>query len=114
MVDNFLWQVTDGVATENDRMMDQGMQIFADWPKRIFFCRLPLRPAEMGHQNNFRPVFAQIIDGRQAFADSRVISDANFATANFSRHVKIHTYQHAFPADVEITDRKLCHIYSCS
>ena len=80
------------------------MHIFADWPKRIFLNRLALGPAEMRHQNGFRAVFAEVIDGRQAFADSGVISDANFAAANFGWHVEIHAHQHAFSADVEITD----------
>ena len=49
-------------------------------------------------------MFAEVIDGRQAFADSRVIRDANFAAANFGWHVEIHPHQHAFPADVDIAD----------
>ena len=114
VVNDFLRHITNGVVTENDGMMDQGMQIFANWPKRIFLNRLALGPAEMRHQNGFRAVFAEVIDGRQAFADSGVISDANFAAANFGRHVEVHPHQHAFPADVEIADRKLCHYYSCS
>src|SRR5262249_54519264 len=101
--------VADGVVTENDGMMDQGMQIFADWPKRIFFHRLSLRPAKMGHQNSFRAMFAEIIDGGQAFADPSVISHANFTAANLGRHVKVYPHQHAFPAYVEITNRKLRH-----
>src|SRR5437762_11523106 len=109
MLNNFLRHVTNGVVTENDGMMDQRMQIFADWTKRIFFHRLAFGPAKMRHQNSFRAMFAEVIDGRQAFADSRVISDANFAAANFGRHVEVQPHQHAFPADIEITDRKLRH-----
>src|SRR5947208_16301391 len=109
MLNDFLRHVTNGVVTENDGMMDQRMQIFADWTKRIFFHRLAFRPAKMRHQNSFRAMFAEVIDGRQAFADSRVISDANFAAANFGRHIEVHPHQHAFPADIEITDRKLGH-----
>ena len=104
MLNDFLRHITNSVVTENDGMMDQRMQIFANWPKRIFLHRLALGPAEMRHQNGFRAVFAEIIDGRQAFADSRVISDANFAAANFGWHVEVHPHQHAFPADVEIAD----------
>ena len=37
--------------------------------------------------------------------DARVIRDANFATANFGRHIEVHPHQHAFPADVKIADR---------
>ena len=109
VLNDFLRHLTNRVVTENDRVMDQGMQIIADWTKRIFLNRLALGPAEMRHQNGFRAVFAQIIDGRQAFADSGVVSDANFAAANFGRHVEIHPHQHAFPADVEITDSELRH-----
>src|SRR5206468_591438 len=94
---------------ENHGMVDQRMQIFADWPQRIFLNRLSLGPAKMRHQNSFRAVIAEVIDGRQAFADSGVISDANFAAANFGRHVEVHPHQHAFPADIEITDRNLRH-----
>src|SRR5512133_1712815 len=104
VLNDFLRHITNGVVTENDGMMDQGMQVFADWPKRIFLNRLALGPAEMRHQNGFRAVFAEVIDGRQAFADSGVIGDANFAAANFGWHVEIHAHQHAFSADVEITD----------
>src|SRR5882724_4174405 len=66
----------------------------------------------MRHQNSFRAVIAEVIDGRQAFADSGVISDANFAAANFGRHVEVHAHQHAFSADIEITDRKLRHYFT--
>src|SRR5512132_592857 len=104
VLNDFLRHVTNGVVTENDGVMDQGMHIFADWPKRIFLNRLALGPAEMRHQNGFRAVFAEVIDGRQAFADSGVVNDANFAAANFGWHVEIHAHQHAFSADVEITD----------
>src|SRR4029077_12714679 len=109
VVNDFLRHITNGVVAENDGMMDQGMQVFANWPKRIFVNRLALGPAEMGHQNCLRAVIAKVIDGRQAFADSGVISDANFAAANFGWHVEVHPHQHAFPADVEIADRKLRH-----
>ena len=114
VLNDFRRHIADGVVTENDGVMDQGMQVFADWPKRIFLHRLSLGPAEMRHQNGFRAVFAEVIDGRQAFADSGVISDANFAAANFGRHVEVHPHQHAFPADIEITDSEFCHFYSCS
>src|SRR4029453_9490470 len=89
--------------------MDKRMQIFADRPKRIFLHRFSLGPAKMGHQNSFRAVFAKVIDGWQGFADSRVISDANFAAANFGWHVEAHPHQHAFPAAVDTRARKLRH-----
>src|SRR5262245_51368393 len=58
VVDDFPGHIAEGVVTENDGMMNQGMQIFADWPKRIFLNRLALGPAKVGHQNGFRAVFA--------------------------------------------------------
>src|SRR4029453_3116534 len=63
----------------------------------------------MRHQNSFRAMFAEVIEGRQTFADSRVISDAKFASANFGRHVEVHAHQHAFPADIEITEGEFRH-----
>src|SRR5215475_9493771 len=104
VLNDFLRHVTDRVMTKNDGLVNQRMQIFAYGPKRIFLRRLSLGPAEVRHQNSFRAVFAQVVDGRQTFADSRVISDTNFATANFRRHVEIYPDQHAFSADVEITE----------
>src|SRR4029077_17230020 len=109
VLNDFLRHVTNGVVTENDGMMDRGMQIFADWSKRIFLHRLSFGPSKVGHQNGFRTVFAEVIDGRQAFADSRLISDANFAAANFGWHIKVLPHQYGFPADVEIADRNLRH-----
>src|SRR5215472_5737223 len=61
MLDDFLRDVADGVVTENDGLMNQRMQIFADWPKRVFVRRLAFRPAKVGHQNRLRTMFAQII-----------------------------------------------------
>src|SRR6476646_1795972 len=112
VVNDFLRHISNGVVTENDGMMDQGMQVFANWPKRIFVNRLALGPAEMGHQNGFRAVFAEVIDGWQTFPDSGVIGDANFAAANFGWHVKVHPHQPTFPADVEIADRNLSHFFA--
>src|SRR6185369_15718640 len=101
------WHVTNAVVTKNDGLMNQRMQIFVDRAKGIFLRRLTLGPAKMRHQNDFRAMVAKVIDGRQAFPDSGVIGDANLAAANFSRHVEIDAHQHAFSADIEITDRKL-------
>ena len=109
MLNNFLRHVTNGVVAENDGMMDQRIQILADWAKRIFFRWLSLRPAEVRHQNGFRTVFAKVVDGRQGFPDSCVIGDPNLAAANFSWHIEVHAHQHAFPANIEITNRKLGH-----
>src|SRR6478672_4773805 len=109
VVNDFLWHVPSGVVTENDGVMDQGMQVIADWSKRIFLNWLAFGAAKVRHQDSFRAVFAEIIDGRQAFADSGVISYSNFAAAHFGWHIEVHPHQHAFPADVEIADRNLCH-----
>src|SRR5262245_2474611 len=57
VLNDFLRHITGGVVTENDGLMDQRVQIFADRAKRIFLRWLSLRPAEMGHQNGFRAVF---------------------------------------------------------
>src|SRR4029453_11728036 len=104
VLNDFLRHITNGVMTENDGLMNERMQKFANWPKRIFLNRLALGPSEMRHQNGFRAVFAQVIDGRQAFADAGVIGHANFAVANFGWHVEVGPHQHAFPTDVEITE----------
>src|SRR4051812_14572808 len=109
VVNDSLWHVPSGVVTENDGVMDQGMQVLADWSKGIFLNRLAFGAAEMRHQNSFRAVFAEVINGRQTFADSGVISNLNFAAANFGRYVEVHPHQHTFSADVEIADRNLCH-----
>src|SRR6266571_8516649 len=58
VLNDFLRHVTNGVVTENDGLMDQRMQIFADWPKRIFLRRLALGPAKVRRQNSFRAMFA--------------------------------------------------------
>src|SRR5262245_20378528 len=114
VVDDFFRHVADGVVTENDGMMDQGMQIFADWPKRIFFHRLSLRPAKMGHQNSFRAMFAEIIDGGQAFADPGVIGHANFTAANLGRHVKSTRTSPRFPPTSRSRTESFAIIYSYS
>src|SRR5215472_9763163 len=74
VLNDFLRHITDGVVTKNDGLMDQRVQIFADWTKRIFLRWFSFGPAKVRHQNRFCAVFAQVIDGRQAFADPRVIS----------------------------------------
>ena len=61
VLNDFLRHVTNGVVTENDGLMDQRMQIFADWPKRIFLRRLALGPTEVGHQHGFRAVFSLVL-----------------------------------------------------
>ena len=79
VLNDFLRHIASGVVTEDDRLMNERMQIFADRAKRIFLRRFPLGPAKMRHQNNFGAMFAKVIDGRQAFPDSGVIGDANLA-----------------------------------
>ena len=109
VLNDFLRHVTSSIVAKNDRLMNQRMQIFADWPKRIFLCWFSFGPAKMRHQNYFRAVLAQVIDGRQAFADPSVISHANFAVADFSRHVEVHSHEHPFSTDVEITESEFRH-----
>src|ERR1041384_584747 len=62
VLNDFLRHPTDRVMTKNDGLMDQRMQIFAYWTKRIFLSRFSLGPAKMRHQNGLRPMFAQVID----------------------------------------------------
>src|SRR4029077_17347294 len=76
VVNDFLRHITSSVVAENDGMMDQRMQIFANWPKGIFLNRLALGSAEMRHQNGFRAEFAEGFIGREAFPVSRVVRDA--------------------------------------
>src|SRR5262245_58851463 len=95
-------------------MMNQLMQILSDRTKRIYFHALSLGSAKVRHQNFFRAVLAQIIDGRRTLPDSRVVSDLDLAVPEFCRHVKVHAHQHAFAAHAEITDGKLRHSYWCS
>src|SRR5262245_56582030 len=64
VLNDFFRHITNGVMTENDGLMDQRMQIFADWPKRIFLRWFSLGSAKVRHQNRFPAVFAQVIDGR--------------------------------------------------
>src|SRR4029453_7285045 len=51
VLNDFLRHITNGVVTENDGLMNQRMQIVADWPQRIFLNWLALGPTEMRHQN---------------------------------------------------------------
>jgi hypothetical protein len=62
VINDFLWHVADRVLTENDGVVNQRMQIFANRAKRIFFHRLSFGPAKMRHQNGFGTVLAQVVD----------------------------------------------------
>src|SRR5262245_455295 len=55
--------------TECNRMVDQGMQIFAYQSQRIFFGWFSLWSTEMRHQDRFRTLLSEVIDGRQALAN---------------------------------------------
>ena len=54
-------------------------------------------------------MFTQVINRRQALANTRVIGDADLAAARLDRHIKIDSDQNAFPADIKITQSKLRH-----
>ena len=79
------------------------MQILADQTKRVLLHGLTFGPAKMRHQDGFRAVLAQVVDGRQSLPDSRVISDTNFAAAGFDWYIKVHSHQHGFSAHIQIT-----------
>src|SRR5437588_7806028 len=68
------------VVTEDDRLIDQGVQMIADWSERVLLDTFSLRPAEVRHQNRLRLLLAQIIDCRQRFPNSRVVGDFNFVS----------------------------------
>ena len=102
MVDDLLGHVANRVVAENDRVMNERVQIIADRAKRIFFHALPLRAAKMRHQNRFRAVLAQVVDRRQALPNPCVISDPDLAATGLDWHVEVHSHQHAFPAYIQI------------
>src|SRR5205809_5678944 len=70
VVNNFRWHLSDGVVTENDRLMDERVQIVADRAKRIFLNRLALRPGKVRHKNCLCTVLAQITDRSQTFSNT--------------------------------------------
>src|SRR6266404_5590998 len=107
MRDNSLRNAANRLGAENDRMIDERMQMIADWSQRIFFHTLAFWPAEMRHQNRFGIVLTQIIDRRQTFADARVVGDVDLAVALIDRDIEIDAHEHAFPADIDISQRKL-------
>ena len=104
MLNDFFRHFPNCVVTENDRLMDERMQIFADRTKGIFWHALSVGPAKMRHQNCFRAVFTEIVDRRQTFSNPSVISNADLSTAHFDWHVEIHPYQHAFAAYIQIAN----------
>src|SRR5438093_11955019 len=50
---DFSRHVANRVVTENDRLMNQRVQIIADRTKRIFFNWFAFGPAKVLHQNRF-------------------------------------------------------------
>jgi hypothetical protein len=105
--DDLLRDLANGVVAERDRVIDQRMQIIAHRPQRIFLDRLAFRPPEVRHQDRLRAT--EVLDGRQTFADARVVGDGDLAVALFSRNVEIDPDQDALPADLEIAEGKLAH-----
>src|SRR5207237_100526 len=94
----------DGVLTEDDRTMDEPMQVISDRTKRIFFDALSFWPTEMRHQNRLRAVFAQIVDGRQAFPNARIIGYPDFSSVLLDRHIEIDPHKHALAANIEVSE----------
>src|ERR1041384_5289035 len=112
--DDFVRNVADRVVTKEYRLIDQRVQMIRHRPERVFIDALPFRPSEVRHQNRFCFLLAEIIDGRQRFADPRVVGDFNFIPLFLDRDVEIDTHKHAFPANIDISDRKLSHYYFAS
>ena len=113
--DDFFRDLPDRVVAERDRVIDERVQVFADRPQRILLDRLPLRPPEMRQQDRLRAVLAEVIDGRQTFADAGVVGDGDLAIAFLRRNVEVHSDQDALPADLQIAEGELIHVFhSCS
>src|SRR5207253_4744348 len=107
--DDLFRHLANYVVTEDDRLIDQGVQMIADWSERVFLDTFSLRPAEVRHQNRLRLLLAQIIDCRQRFPNSCVVGDFNFVAVLFDRHIEINARQNALPANIDISDRKFRH-----
>jgi hypothetical protein len=80
------------------------MQVISDRTKRIFFDALPFGPTEMRHQNRLRAVFAQVVDGRQAFPNARIIGYLDFSRVLPDRHIEIDPHKHALAANIEVSE----------
>src|ERR1700680_5282783 len=80
------------------------MQAISDRTKRIFLSALSFWPAEMGHQNRLRAVFAQVVDGRQAFPNAGVIGYLDSSRALLGRHIEIDPHKHALAANIEVSE----------
>src|ERR1700676_635573 len=80
------------------------MQVISDRTKRIFFDALSFWPAEMRHQNRLRAVFAQVVDGRQAFPNARIIGYLDFPRVLLDRHIEIDPHKHALAANIEVSE----------
>src|ERR1043166_5812975 len=72
--------------------------------QRIFFDPFALGPAKVRHQNAFRAVFPQPVDGRQRFPNPGIISDLNLAVLFLDRNIEIDADQGAFALNIEIAN----------
>ncbi len=97
--------LADAIGAKKDRLSNQLLKSGCHRPKRIFFDRLALWPAEMRHQNNFRAMLAQIVDRGQAFANSRIIGHYLVALALLQRHIEVHPHKDAFPFHIDLVQR---------
>src|SRR6202043_2436921 len=80
------------------------MQVISDRTKRIFLYALSFWPTEMRHQNRLRAVFAQVVDGRQAFPNARIIGYLDFSRVLLDRHIEIDPHKHALAANIEVSE----------
>src|SRR5690242_16535358 len=90
-------------------MIDQVVQRNANRAERIFFGPLTLGPAEMGHQNRLRALFAEVINRRQTLADPSVVGNDDLAIVLLSRDIEVDANQDALAAEIEIANGKFAH-----
>ena len=66
---------------------------------------LSLGTSEMRRQNQARSMTQSVLDGRQGFADARIVHHS----AIFERNVKVDPHENAVTVERKITDRQLGH-----
>src|SRR5438132_2088800 len=110
MSNNFFRHFPDRVITENHRLLEERMQMIANWPKRVLIHALSLWASKVRDQNRLCPMLAQIIDRRQCLTYPRIIGDLNIPIALHDRHVEINPHQHALAANIDVANRELGHL----
>jgi hypothetical protein len=71
--------------------------------------RLPLGRPRVGGENDFGALFNQKLQGGKRLDDAGVIGDDHLAITFLQRHIVIHAHEHAFAANVQISNSKFCH-----